>query len=464
MTISPERTNPERLNADNTASEAEVRRRARETAASLSYLTGFGNEQRSEALEGALPVGRNSPQRPAYGTYIEVLSGTAFTELRQNTRRTWLYRMRPSVVHAPFERIDNGTLLTPPFTDVPVEPDRLYWPPRPAPATGTDFVSGLWTLGGNGNPAERRGMAIHLYTADTSMTDRLFSNADGELLIMPEQGGLLIRTELGLLGVEPGSVALIPRAIKFRVELLGPDGPDGPAFARGYVCENFGTPFALPELGLIGQSGLANPRDFRAPVAAYDDNNTEHPYEVIHKLTGNLWKATHEHSPFDVVAWHGNSVPYVYTMLDFQALGSLNFDHPDPSLFTALSSPTDTPGIANIDFCILPPRWLVGEDTFRPNYFHRNVSTEYVGVIEAAAEPGVLVPGSGVLTNMMAPHGPSAALWDYATKADLQPEKVDGLVFMLESQWPIFLTTQAAEAVSPSTVSGQSSLRSNFRY
>jgi homogentisate 1,2-dioxygenase len=462
MTISPEKIN----------TENDVRERARQTAASLTYSTGFGNEHSSEALAGALPVGRNNPQRNAYGLYTELLSGTAFTEPRANTRRTWLHRVRPSIVHPIFKRIGNGALLTPPFVDVPVEPNVLYWSARPAPAAGTDFVSGLWTLGGTGDPVQRSGLAIHLYTADTSMTGRVFSNADGELMIVPELGGLLIHTELGLLSVEPGEIALIPRAMKFRIEILAGAGQgDTPAFVRGYVCENFGTPFALPELGIIGASGGANPRDFRAPVAAYDD--AERPFEVIHKVGGNLWSSTYDHSPLDVVAWHGTHVPYVYDLMTFQTMNPTNFDHPDPSISTALTSATDTPGVGNVDFAVFPPRWLVAEDTMRPQYFHRNVSSEYGGVITQPEEAlpgggGDLAAGSGELTNMLTPHGPTAPIWENATNADLVPEKADGLLFMWETQLPISLTAQAAQAARAinagyDNTSGQSSFQRHFR-
>ncbi|MFE5036952.1 homogentisate 1,2-dioxygenase [Streptomyces sp. NPDC056683] len=456
MTVTPEEI----------AAEARVRQQARKRAASLSYSIGFGNEHSSEALVGALPRGHNNPQHPAYGLYTELLSGTAFTELRPITRRTWLYRIRPSIVHPPFTRIDHGTLLTPPFTQVPVEPRLLFWAPRPAPAPGTDFVSGLWTLGGNGDPALRSGMALHYYTADTSMTDRVFSNADGEILIMPELGGLLIHTELGLLSVEPGSVALIPRGVKFRVEILGTAGQEeAPSFVRGYVCENFGTPFALPELGLIGATGLANARDFRAPVAAYDDE--ERPFEVIHKVAGNLWSATYDHSPLDVVAWHGNSVPFVYNLYDFQALGTVSYDHPDPSLLTALTSTTSTPGLPNIDFLIVPSVWSVAENTFRPPWYHRNVSTEWVGVIEEAPNPGGYRQGISTLTNMMTAHGMGEPIWEAATQADLVPEKSEGMMVMVETQWPIVLTPQAAQAVgSPDgeVLRSEANLPKNFRY
>jgi homogentisate 1,2-dioxygenase len=297
------------------------------------------------------------------------------------------------------------------------------------------------------------------------MTDRVFSSADGELLIVPELGGLLIHTELGLLAVEPGEVALIPRVIKLRVEILGAaEGKDEPRFVRGYVFENFGASFVLPELGYIGQSGMANPRDFRSPVAAYDER--EQSVEVIHKVAGRLWSATYDHSPLDVVAWHGTSAAYVYNIRHFQVMGSTNFDHPDPSRYTALSSPTAMPGLNNIDFAVVPPEWFVQEDTMRPQYFHRNVSTEFVGVIEEPGIAGGFLQGISALTNMLTPHGPAADVWQFAANDDLQsPMKRDGLMISLESQWPIVLTDQAAQAVGTTddeTLSGKNTLQSNF--
>jgi homogentisate 1,2-dioxygenase len=444
--------------------EHAVRKAARTKASSLKYSTGFGNEHNSEALPGALPIGRNTPQRPPHGLYTELLSGTAFTELRQNTRRTWLYRIRPSTLHPPFARIDNGTLLAPPFSESPVDPNRRYWAPRPAPVVGTDFVSGLWTLGGNGAPALRHGAAIHLYTADTSMTNRVFSNADGEMLIVPELGSLLIYTELGALSVEPGSIAIVPRAIKFRVEIQAGDDPEASGFVRGYVCENFGTAFSLPELGFMGQSGMSNPRDFRAPVAEYEE--TAGPVEVVHKLAGSLWSSTYDHSPLDVVAWHGSSVPYVYNLRDFQVLGSVTFDHADPSRYTVLTSATATPGLGNVDFSAVVPEWLANEDTFRPPYFHRNVSSELVGVVEASATVPGYQRGMVALTNMLSAHGIGAAAWELATNADpVAPIKTDGIIIMFETQWPIAVTAQAAAAVgvTDETRSDAQKLESHFR-
>ncbi|MFJ3727809.1 homogentisate 1,2-dioxygenase [Streptomyces sp. NPDC090045] len=412
---------------------------ARKTAEGLEYLTGFGNEHSSEAVPGALPIGRNSPQRAPLGLYAEQLSGSAFTEPRTHNRRSWLYRIRPSAAHPPFTRIDNGALRTAPFTEA-ADPNRLRWNPLPDPAPGTDFLSGLWTLGGNGDAAQRAGMAIHLYSANASMTDRVFSDSDGELLIVPERGGLLLRTELGLLAARPGDVALIPRGVRFRVELLD-------AGARGYVCENYGQPFELPNLGPIGANGLAAARDFQAPAAAYED--VERPTEVINKFCGNLWSATYDHSPLDVVAWHGSHVPYVYDLRRFNVLGSISYDHPDPSIFTVLTSPSDTPGLAGVDFVVFAPRWLVGEDTFRPPYFHRNVMSEYMGLIEGAydAKAEGFVPGGGSLHNMMSAHGPDRETFDRASAAELKPQKIDdGLAFMFETRWPITATAQASGA------------------
>ncbi|MCC9708583.1 homogentisate 1,2-dioxygenase [Streptomyces sp. MNU76] len=329
-----------------------------------------------------------------------------------------------------------------PFTETLPDPNRLRWNPLPEPPAGTDFLSGLWSLGGNGDAARRSGMAVHLYHANSAM-ERVFGDADGELLIVPERGGLLLRTEFGLLCAEPGEVALIPRGVRFRVDLLD-------SSARGYVCENYGAPFRLPDLGPIGANGLANARDFRAPVAAYED--VEGPMEVVNKFCGNLWTATYDHSPLDVVAWHGNHTPYVYDLRRFNVIGTISYDHPDPSIFTVLTSPSDTPGLAAVDFVVFAPRWLVGEDTFRPPYFHRNVMSEYMGLIEGAydaksAGEGGFVPGGGSLHNMMSAHGPDRETFDRASAAEQKPQRVDdGLAFMFETRWPVLTTEQAARS------------------
>lgn len=406
----------------------------------LEYLPGFGNEHVSEAVPGAVPVGRNSPQRAPLGLYAEQLSGTAFTEPRHHNRRSWLYRIRPSAAHPPFRRIADGALRSAPFQEAEADPNRLRWSPLPIPQGPADFVDGLVTVGGNGDVLRREGIGIHWYAANRSMDARVFSSSDGELLIVPERGGLLLRTELGLLAAEPGHVALIPRGVRFRVELLDAD-------ARGYVCENYGQHFRLPDLGPIGANGLAHARDFMAPVAAYEDR--EEPVEVVNKFGGNLWAAEYDHSPLDVVGWHGNLVPYVYDLHRFNVLGSVSWDHPDPSIYTVLTSPSDTPGLANADFVVFAPRWLVGEDTFRPPYFHRNVMSEFMGLVEGAydAKAEGFVPGGASLHNMMSAHGPDRTTFDKASGAELIPQKIDdGLAFMFETRWPVVPTAQALGA------------------
>jgi homogentisate 1,2-dioxygenase len=398
------------------------------TSPAFTYQSGFGNEFATEALPGALPVGRNSPQRPPYGLYAEQISGTAFTAPRAHNRRSWLYRIRPAVVHEPFRPLESGR-LTSRFDEVPAPPTQLRWNPPAMPDTPTDFVAGLTTMGGNGGPQAQTGCGIHLYTANRSMQGRFFYDADGELLIVPQQGRLRLYTELGVLEVEPQEIALIPRGLRFRVEL-----PDGTA--RGYVCENFGAPFRLPDLGPIGSNGLANPRDFLTPDAWYED--VDGAFELVAKFDGALWTARIGHSPLDVVAWHGNHAPCKYDLRRFNTIGSISFDHPDPSIFLVLQSPSDTPGVDSIDFVIFPPRWLVQEDTFRPPWFHRNIASEFMGLIVGvydAKEEGFL-PGGASLHNCMSGHGPDAETFAKATSADTaRPQRVgDTMAFMFETR------------------------------
>ncbi|PWC48582.1 homogentisate 1,2-dioxygenase [Azospirillum sp. TSA6c] len=409
------------------------------TSSAFTYRSGFGNEFATEALPGALPVGRNSPQRPPYGLYAEQISGTAFTAPRAHNRRSWLYRIRPAVVHEPFHPLEPGR-LTSRFDEVPAPPTQLRWNPPPMPEAPTDFVAGLVTMGGNGGPQAQTGCGIHLYTANRSMEGRFFYDADGELLIVPQQGRLRLFTELGVLEVEPQEIALIPRGIRFRVEL-----PDGTA--RGYVCENFGAPFRLPDLGPIGSNGLANPRDFLTPDAWYEDVDGD--FELVAKFDGHLWTACIDHSPLDVVAWHGNHAPCKYDLRRFNTIGSIGFDHPDPSIFLVLHSPSDTPGVDSIDFVIFPPRWLVQEDTFRPPWFHRNVASEFMGLIHGvydAKEEGFL-PGGASLHNCMSGHGPDAETFAKATSADTsRPQRIaDTMAFMVETRAVIRPTRHALE-------------------
>ncbi|WP_231329453.1 homogentisate 1,2-dioxygenase [Actinomadura graeca] len=406
------------------------------------YLPGFGNEHVTEAVPGALPEGRNSPQRAPLGLYAEQISGTAFTQPRSVNQRTWVYRILPSAAHGPFRKIGDGLLRTAPFTDVPADPNRLRWDPLPLPDAPTDFVDGLFTIGGNGDAETRAGIAVHWYRADTSMTDRYFVNADGEFLIVPQLGGLLLDTELGRLRVAPGEIAVVPRGIRYRVELLAP-------VVRGYICENYGASFTLPERGPIGANGLANERDFLAPTAAFDDRRRD--VQVVQKFGGGLWAADYDHSPLDVVAWHGTYTPYKYDLARFMTIGTISFDHPDPSIFTVLTSPTDTPGLANADFVIFPPRWLVGEDTFRPPWYHRNVMSEFMGLVRGVydAKADGFLPGGASLHNGFTSHGPDAETYARASTGELRPRKLDDtLAFMFESRWIVRLTEHAATAPS----------------
>jgi len=395
----------------------------------LRYMTGFGGHFATEAVGGALPEGRNSPQRPAYGLYAEQLSGTAFTMPRHENRRSWLYRMRPTADHRPFTRYEGAKLFAPGTVKDPLAPNRLRWDPPGDLPDGADFVDGMATMLANRDPADLEGVAVHLYRASKSMERRVFVDADGELLIIPQQGALRVLTELGLIELEPGWVGLVPRGVKFRVEVDGE--------ARGYVAENHGVPFRLPELGPIGSNGLANARDFETPVAAFEDK--DEPTEVIQKSQGSLWTTTLDHSPLDVVAWHGNYAPWRYDLSRFNTIGTVSFDHPDPSIFTMLTSPSDLPGRANADFVIFPPRWMVAEGTFRPPWFHRNVMSEAMGLIHGAydAKAEGFAPGGLSLHNLMSGHGPDLDSWRKASEAELKPAKIEGtMAFMVETCWP----------------------------
>jgi homogentisate 1,2-dioxygenase len=406
----------------------------------VTYQSGFGNEFATEAVAGALPQGQNSPQKAPFGLYTEQISGTPFTAPRAVNRRAWLYRIRPSVAHTPFEPMESGLLRSSPFDEVPAPPNQLRWQPLPIPAKSTDFIDGLITMAGNGDALTHTGVAIHIYAANLSMTDRYFFNADGEMLLVPQLGRLLLHTEMGILQVAPGEIAVIQRGIKFRVGLLDDS-------ARGYVCENYGALFRLPDLGPIGANGLANPRDFQTPTAAYEDRAGK--FETVAKFQGRLWSATMDHSPLDVVAWHGNYAPYKYDLARFQCINTVSFDHPDPSIYTVLTSPSEIPGSANVDFAIFPPRWLVAEHTFRPPWFHRNFMSEFMGLIhgEYDAKAEGFVPGGASLHNCMAGHGPDAATFEKAGAAELKPQYLSGtLAFMFETRFVCRPTKFALES------------------
>jgi homogentisate 1,2-dioxygenase len=404
-------------------------------------MPGFANHFATEAIAGALPVGRNSPQHVPFGLYAEQLSGTAFTAPRSENRRSWLYRLRPTADHPPYRAYDRPSRLrSGPFDELPPSPNRLRWDPLPLPAAPTDFVDGLVTYCGNGDVGLGDGVGIHLYACTIGMDRRVLSNADGELLIVPQQGALRLVTEMGVLVVAPQQIAIVPRGLRFRVEL-----PEGGA--RGYVCENYGALFRLPELGPIGANGLANPRDFETPVAWFEDR--DEPVEIVHKFQGALWTTTLGHSPLDVVAWHGNLAPCRYDLRRFNAINTVSYDHPDPSIFTVLTSPGEIPGTANCDFVIFPPRWMVAEDTFRPPWFHRNVMSEFMGLVAGTydAKAGGFAPGGASLHNQMAGHGPDRKSYETAIAAKLAPHRIeDNMAFMFESRFVLRPTRFAAES------------------
>ena len=405
------------------------------------YMSGFGNQFETEALPGALPVGRNSPQRCAYGLYAEQLSGSPFTAPRARNERSWLYRIRPTLAHwGRFARGDAGLWRSAPCqeAELPIAP--LRWDPIAMPADSLTLLQGMRTITTCGDVAAQSGMAAHVYLATRSMTDAYFWNADGEMLFVPQLGAVRFRTEFGVIDAAPGEIVVIPRGVKLRAEL-----PDGPA--RGYMCENYGGTFTLPERGPIGANCLANPRDFLTPVAAYEDRETKSRLTV--KWGGAFWTTEIAQSPLDVVAWHGNYAPYKYDLHRFSPVGPLLFDHADPSIFTVLTAPSETPGTANCDFVIFPERWAVAENTFRPPWYHMNIMSEFMGLIEGQydAKPQGFVPGGFSLHNCMLPHGPDADAFEAASNAELRPHKLaNTLAFMFETRLPQRVTAYAADA------------------
>ncbi|MCC7442621.1 MAG: homogentisate 1,2-dioxygenase [Bdellovibrionales bacterium] len=410
----------------------------------LKYQTGFWNHFETEAEPGTLPRGQNSPQAVAKGLYAEQLTGTSFLAPRLQNLRSWLYRVRPTVSQQTggFTPASFPAIRTFPCEGSVADPTPLRWDPISTPSAAADFLDGLVTSAGNGDAAAGAGIAVHHYACNRSMSasggGRFFCNADGELLFVPEQGTIQLRTELGRLDLPPGWIGVVPRGVRFQVEL-----PAGAA--RGYVCENYGAALRLPPLGVIGANGNANPRDFETPVAWYEKR--EGAFELVTKYEGGLWSTPLSHSPLDVVAWHGNYAPYRYDLSRFNTINTVSFDHPDPSIFTVLTAPSDTEGVSNVDFVIFPPRWMVAEHTFRPPYFHRNVMSEYMGLVkgEYDAKAGGFVPGGASLHNCMSGHGPDAASFEAASKAELGPKYLgDTLAFMFESRYPFRVTPKWA--------------------
>ncbi|KJZ20874.1 homogentisate 1,2-dioxygenase [Loktanella sp. S4079] len=402
------------------------------------YMPGFGNDFETEALPGALPQGMNSPQKCNYGLYGEQLSGTAFTA--NPPERTWTYRIRPSVKHsARYTKIDLPYWKSAPCVDPDVISLGQYrW--DPVEATGeTTWLTGMRTMTTAGDVNTQIGMASHIYLVTESMVNSYFYSADSELLVVPQEGRLRFCTELGVIDLAPQEIAIIPRGLVYRVEVL--EGP-----CRGFVCENYGQKFELPGRGPIGANCLANPRDFKAPVAAYEDR--EVPSTLTIKWCGQFHETQIAQSPLDVVAWHGNYAPYKYDLSTYCPVGAVLFDHPDPSIFTVLTAPSGVPGTANIDFVLFRERWMVAENTFRPPWYHKNIMSELMGNIygQYDAKPQGFVPGGMSLHNMMLPHGPDRNAFEGASNAELKAEKLDNTMsFMFETRFPQHLTKFAAK-------------------
>lgn len=405
------------------------------------YMPGFGNDFETEALRGALPQGQNSPQNCEYGLYAEQLSGTAFTAPRGQNERTWCYRIRPSVRHTSrFKKIDLPYWRSAPAIDDNIISLGQYrWDPVPVDDEPKTWLTGMRTMTTAGDVNTQTGMASHIYLVTESMTDEYFYSADSEILVVPQQGQLRFFTELGIIDIEPKEIAILPRGLVYRVDLL--EGP-----ARGFVCENYGQKFDLPNRGPIGANCLANPRDFKCPVAAFEDREVRS--RVVIKWCGSFHETWIDHSPLDVVAWHGNYCPYKYDLRTYSPVGAILFDHPDPSIFTVLTAPSGQPGTANIDFVLFRERWMVAENSFRPPWYHKNIMSELMGNIFGIydAKPKGFVPGGMSLHNMMLPHGPDRNAFEGASNTELKPEKLDNTMqFMFETRFPQHLTPFAAK-------------------
>lgn len=389
------------------------------------YLAGFGNHHQTEAIPGALPKEQNSPQQCQQGLYAEQLSGSAFTRERHVNLHAWLYRTTPSVVHPDYVLYENDKSLQ--FAALQA-PNPFRWSPHPSPTAPVNFVDGLFHVAGNGQAN------TYIYQCNISMQKEYFCNNDGELIFIPYLGEIVLFTEFGRLTICPGKIAVIPRGVVFNVLLTSP-------LACGYLGENTGLPLKLPHLGIIGSNGLANPRHFLYPIAAYE--NHQEPVTLFCKYQHHLWVSKSYHTPLNVVAWHGNYAPYSYDLSLFNTINTVSFDHPDPSIFTVLTSDSDTPGVANFDFVIFPPRWMVAEHTFRPPYFHRNVMSELMGLItgEYDAKQDGFLPGGISIHNCMTAHGPDTTTYQImSTTEDSKPVRYENtMAFMFETRdsWKI---------------------------
>ncbi|KAF7559492.1 hypothetical protein G7046_g4651 [Stylonectria norvegica] len=419
------------------------------------YQTGFGNRFASEGIPNVLPKGRNAPQKVKYDLYSEQLNGSSFVAPRQMIQHVWMYRIRPSVAHGAVAASNINPHIEACFSkankDVEFTAAQEAWDPftllpkqdASTVGTGADFIQGIRTIAGQGDPTLREGLAIHVYSANDHMVRKAFCNNDGDMLILPQHGRLNIQTELGWMMVRPGELAVIQAGIRFRVVL-----PDGPV--RGYIQEIFGAHYDLPELGPVGSNGMALPQDFESPVASFDVDNS--PWEITYKLAGTLHSCRQKHTPFDVVAWHGNLVPYKYAIEKFVNMANVEKDQADPTIYCVLTAKSKIPDVSLTDFLVFTPKWLTTTDTFRPPYYHRNMSTEIMGLIygKYGGSSHVLEPGGLSYEASYMPHGETYETWEHATTRELKPERIceDTIAFMFHISVPMFLTKWALEAKS----------------
>ncbi len=405
---------------------------------SFSYLHGLGNHHESEALPGALPGRQHSPQQVPYHLYAEQINGNSFTTPRFSNLKAWQYRLRPSVLHSGNQPNKmRSDLLQGKFTQTP--PAQMRWAPISYKTGHYNIFEGSVKYLYNGTVGQD-GCAIYLYTATASMKDQFFINHDAEMLFIPQEGELIFKTEFGRLNIKPGDIAVLPRGVCFQVELLNDK-------ARGYWVENYGQVFTLLSRGVIGANGTTEELDFRIPVAWYEERSGD--FTMLRKFNGHVWEHAISHSPLDVVAWCGTYYPYQYDLSLFKPMFTASIDHPDPSIFVVLSSPSLAPGTSNLDFIIFPERWMVADHTFRPPYYHRNAMSEFMGNIRGAydAKEHGFLPGGASLHNCMLGHGPDTEAYDHAIKQVLKPQYYEGnLAFMLESNKLFEITAEAYES------------------
>ncbi|KAH9874017.1 hypothetical protein IAQ61_004645 [Plenodomus lingam] len=413
-----------------------------------NYQAGWGNRHQSEVIPGTLPVAQNNPQEVRFGLYTEGITYSAFAAPRAHNYSTYMYRCRPAAAHngyVPFEsksNIQNCFLSLNP--KVATLPEQAEWRPFPLPKEEEkiDFANGLHTLAGSGDPNIREGLALYVYMINSSMERRAFCNADGDFLICAQLGTLDIVTEMGKIFLQPGEICVIQRGIRFCMNLA----PDTKV-ARGYITEVWGSMWELPDLGPLGGHGLANPRDFLYPVAAIDDN-LHVDWQIVNKINGELVAIQQDHSPFDLVAWHGNVVPYKYDLTKFSSQNSTSIDHTDPSIFTVLTAKSRDPLTPLADFLWFGPRWDVATNTFRLPYFHRNSASEFLACLygQGLGRSDDFQPGGGSFEGGHTPHGGFHEGYQHGMRIhESQPEKIltEQLTIMIESS-RLFLWTEWA--------------------